>query len=204
MDQFSILKCSNLSYSIGYKKILKSINFNVQAGEIVGLTGDNGSGKSSLLKLLLKKNKQIFWNCTTTPQKFKISYLGHEPGLYSSLTLGENLDYFSGISQGRMNQKKMKELLALFKLEKRLYDPVYTFSRGMLQKAALIRSIGMNSCLYLLDEPYTGLDESSVAILNEAILDLKKESSVILVVHSSELVKKLTDRIVHLEKGETV
>lgn len=136
--------------------------------------------------------------------RFQISFIGHEPGLYSSLTLKENLDYFGGIAGKRFLRDRMSHLLKVFKLDHRLHDPVHTFSRGMLQKSAIIRALCMDAYLYLLDEPYTGLDETSVSLLNDIILDLKKRSSVLLVVHSKELIKKVAERTIALDAGSII
>lgn len=197
------IQCSNLTYTIGFKKIIKNTGFEIFQNEIVGLAGDNGSGKSTLLKLLLKKNRSIVWNIPEN-KKFPVSFLGHEPGLYSSLTLQENLQYFAGISGGKFHFARMEDLLHRFRLKNRMLDPVSEFSRGMLQKAAIIRTLCMSSWLYLLDEPYTGLDESSCLVLNEIIQDLKKEASVILVVHDTELSKRISDRIIYLKDGQII
>ena len=197
----TILSCQNLSYSIGFNKIIKNSSFEINSGEVVALAGDNGSGKSTLLKLIIKKNSSFRWNRDYLKQQelYPVSYLGHEPGLYTSLTLEENIEYFKSISVFPPKEKIIDDLLNIFRLKHRIHDPVYTFSRGMLQKAALIRTLLIPAALYLLDEPYTGLDESSAKELNRIIIELKGNSAVLLVVHDSNLISQIADRVLKLE-----
>lgn len=175
-----LLEAKSLTLTVGQKKLLQEMNFVFfQTGTVV-LEGQNGSGKSSLLKeIYFRSQRSEDWKWKETPQK--ISYLSHELGLYTSLSLLENLEFFLGEKVAR--SKNSEDLLKKFKLEKRLYDPISTYSRGMKQKAALMRVLLSDSQVILLDEPYTGLDAESSLILTNELNKLGKEKLIILVLH---------------------
>lgn len=178
----NLLTCKELTYSMGYKQIFKKLSFSIQPKERILLTGENGSGKSTLLKLLFSSpnRKEFQWN----PSPISISYLGHEIGLYSSLSLRQNLDYFGSIYPNRMEKDFEMELLESFGLKKRVNDPVSTFSEGMKRKAGLIRALLAGAELLLLDEPLNGLDANSLPILEKHLETVYgRGSAVVLVTH---------------------
>ncbi|MCB1193290.1 MAG: ABC transporter ATP-binding protein [Leptospiraceae bacterium] len=204
MKTDKILKCENLSYNIGYRKILKDIRFEIFTSDCISLMGDNGSGKSTLLRILAnhsKFEKSIFWQ-TSSKRKFPISYLGHELGLYSSLSLKENLDYFLKILDNRVEKKRLDYVLEIFRLEKRLYDPIHTFSRGMKQKAALMRALLVESRLLLLDEPFSGLDSKSSHFLVELLKNFVKCDSMVIITHNLDILSELTNKHFFLKGGK--
>lgn len=202
IQQNLILSCKGLNYSIGYKKILKDISIEIFQNEIVLLCGDNGSGKSTLLKLIFhhKFNSGFF----QTDESLRVGYFGHELGLYSSLSLEENLRYFSAISGKKTQDKNLESYLELFNLKKRVKDPVCTFSRGMKQKAGILCAIASSPQLLLLDEPTSGLDEKSRKVFLEFILDFKKNGSVFWVTHETNIENKFKDRTYFLSNGELI
>ncbi|HMV46077.1 MAG TPA: ATP-binding cassette domain-containing protein [Leptospiraceae bacterium] len=201
----SILSCKNLSYTIGYKKIFKSISFEIFASEFTLLTGENGSGKSSLLKLILQssKRKEFQWNDNFNSKNINpISYLGHENGLYSSLTLRENLNFFNRILKNPMPESDLNILLERLNLIKRLDDPISTFSEGMKKKSGIIRALLARPLLLLLDEPLNGLDVNSAeAFLNILKTDFK-DSAILLVSHEIDKLSKLVKNRLHIYNGE--
>jgi heme exporter protein A len=179
-----LLTCINLTHSIGYKQIFKNLNFELSTGERILLTGENGIGKSTLLKLILnfKKRKEFKFDSINPPS---ISYLGHEAGLYSSLTLTENLDYFTAISSNNIDIEFKNYLLEVFKLNKRIHDPIFTFSEGMKRKTGLIRALLMKSKIILLDEPLNGLDKDSCLLFSEVLkTKLDKQITIVMVSHN--------------------
>ena len=199
-----LLSCNNLSYHIGFKKILKNVSFRLYENELISLVGDNGSGKSSLLKLILshKKYTDTFQWKVSSPKRQLISYLGHEPGLYSSLSLKENLSYLNGMQKILCPEVTIHYYLQQFNLQKRYLDPIHEFSRGMKQKAGLIRSFISKPLLLLLDEPFSGLDRKSVQHLVEILKEVKKESTVILVTHHVDLIESISNRTFYMKSGE--
>lgn len=207
-----ILQCKNLTYSIGYRKILKNISFELKEKECVLLMGENGTGKSTLFKVLSNYNSlkdnfifhESIIQLIRTKKRNLFSYLGHELGLYFSLTLKENLDYFYGVTENGISKSKILELVDRFNLTKRLNDPIHTFSRGMKQKSALIRTFIANPIILLLDEPFTGLDQNSIQILKELISEFKQNNTTFIINHDLEEMKILMDRKFDLKNGEIV
>lgn len=200
-----ILEIQNLSYSIGSKTILKKVDLEILQGVSYVLRGDNGAGKSTLLKLILNHS---FHKESIRPQghlpmdRNLLSFLGHELGLYSSLTLEDNLKFFHEVSQSPYPWDKVLDWVEKCRLHRRWEDPVYSFSRGMKQKAALIRAVLVRPMLILLDEPFTGLDDKSYPIVLEILQEALQDSAILAVVHGLE--DPFWQKRLSLEKGELV
>lgn len=161
----------------------------------------NGSGKTTLLKSILQHDKfkdQIRF--PSSPQKPKLSYLGHDLGLYTTLSLEENLEYFRGIAGDCRPEEQIITWLKDFRLWQRRKDPVSSYSRGMKQKAALVRALLPNVDLYLLDEPLTALDSEGEATAKSVLETVLSSSSMILVTHDRNFT--LNSKIKTLELGD--
>nr|WP_281283377.1 ABC transporter ATP-binding protein [Leptospira langatensis] len=195
------MECSGLSYSIGRKSVLKNVSFSVFRGEVLFVRGMNGSGKTTLLKSVLqhdKYKKEIRFPSSPFP---RLSYLGHELGLYTTLSLEENLEYFRGIAGDCRPEDQVISWLKDFRLWQRRKDPVSSFSRGMKQKAALVRALLPNVELYLLDEPFTALDTEGEAKARLVLESVLPTSAIVLVTHDPDLQFSAPSRI--LELGES-
>jgi len=197
----SLVTIDNLTITIGLKTVFKSMSFSIYGGESVLLTGENGSGKSTLFKAIFsgQDKKQIHWNKKS--ERDRVSYLGHELGLYTSLTLGENLEYFSKISKKPFSKSELIGITERFGLAKRVHDPVHTYSEGMKRKAGIIRALMVGAELLLLDEPFNGLDSNSVGILLNLLLELRKSTTYIIVSHETQKIKSIVNRHLHIQNG---
>jgi heme exporter protein A len=189
----TILICNNLTYSIGYKKLFHNLNFQISQGDKILLTGENGSGKSTLLNLLLqyKKDKafQFF------PQsKNPMSYLGHQNGYYSTLTLKQNLNFFNSILPEPGSVQEIENLVNLFGLTNRLEDSISSFSEGMKKKTGIIRALLAKPSLLILDEPFNSLDIKSVSILENYLGSDKNFQALLLVSHNPVQNQKIGNR----------
>ncbi len=198
----TLLETKALSISVGEKVLLREINLSFFETGLVAVLGENGAGKSTLLK-------EIYHHSLSSPKwkwnqgKKKLSYLGHELGFYSSLSLKENLDYFAKLDGTKPDLEKRKTLLEAFRLQKRIWDPIHTFSRGMKQKVAILRVFLSSAEIILFDEPYTGLDAESSKILSE-LLNLESKSRLILIVlHSVPKELQCTSQL-QIEKGGVI
>ena len=184
-----LLQIQNLNYSIGFKSILEKVNLKLSQNKRYALRGENGSGKSTLLRCILNfRNfeEAISWNEELVLPRNRISYLGHDLGLYNSLSLLENLKFFYSIAECPIAWNQVEDWVQKFKLHLRWDDPIYTLSRGMKQKVALIRALIPNSHLLLLDEPFTGLDQKSNIEIREILKEVSRQSSILAVIHEEE------------------
>lgn len=200
-----IFSCVSLTYSIGYKKIFKNLNFSLYQNEFSILTGENGSGKSTLLKLISHFSKHKEFKAYPFDKKRPfLSYLGHENGLYSSLSLKENLEFFNGVLPSKRNPEEINFLLKSFNLEKRLEDPVHTFSEGMKKKSGIIRALLPASEILLMDEPLNGLDSKSKDAFLEILKQIKSTTTIVLVSHETESISKIAGRKLVIKSGAII
>ena len=172
--------------------------------ETIILTGDNGVGKSTLLKYIFqaKERKEFQWN--VAKDKERISYLGHELGLYSSLSLKENLSYFRSIFKNPISSGEEKNIIEELGLSRRYHDPIYTYSEGMKRKAGIIRALLANPALLLLDEPFNGLDMNSSNVFVDHLNSIKKAMSIIIVSHDIEKIRSFSERHIQIKNGSVV
>jgi ABC-2 type transport system ATP-binding protein len=193
-----MLNISVPSFSYGGEVALKDIHLELKSGGVYGLTGRNGAGKTTLLKLISGVLKGAA-ECTADGKKIPgkdIAFLETEVYLYPKLTVGEFLGVFPA-RPGFYNEEKM---LALFRLNpNQLTDEL---SSGMKKKLLLLSQIKQDKKLYLLDEPFNGLDPESNSMLGHVIRNLSREGNTFLI--SSHILLPLSDiceRVFHLSDG---
>ena len=183
-----------------------------RAGEIVGLFGPNGAGKSTLLSVVSTLARPTAGAVSYGDAKAaeigdrlrsRIGVLGHDLYLYSDLTARENLEFFGTLYGVTPLAAKVDAALAAAQLEDRAGDRISSFSRGMRQRLALERALLHAPRLVLLDEPFTGLDESSATRLVERLRALKAAGAIVLMAtHDFEHADALIDRMVCLRDGK--
>ena len=212
-----MVQIKNLSKEFKSVKAVDNISFTVNDGEIVGLLGENGAGKTTTLRMISSMLKPTGgtvnvcgYDLISQPDKVRsmIGILfGGEVGLYDRLTAKENIRYFADLSN--MDPKKADEniekLTKLLDMGEFINRRVGKFSRGMKQKVAISRAIVHNPQVILFDEPTMGLDVTATMIVQDFILNCKKENkAVIFSSHSMREVEKLCDRVVIIHKGRVV
>lgn len=162
------IEVEGLTRRLGERKVLSGVSFSLQAGQTLVVFGPNGAGKTTLLRVLATLLAPHAGDVSVLGNKLpsegwkirsKIGFLGHAPLLYSDLTLTENLRYYARLYN--VAPPRITELLETVGLEKRADDPVHTFSRGMLQRAAACRALLHDPELLLLDEPRANLDPAA-------------------------------------------
>ena len=153
----------NVSKNYGHSTILKDINFTLNKGEIVGLVGRNGVGKSTLMKILVQNNQQTSGNIISSDN---VGYLIEEPKLFLSKTGLENLKYLSNLYGVDYNKERFGSLIQKLDLTQSINKKVKTYSLGTKQKLALLLTLVTEPDILILDEPTNGLDiESSQIVL---------------------------------------
>lgn len=195
----------------GATRALGGLSLTFEAGQVTTLEGPNGAGKSSLLgvisTLLRPTQGRVRWGDLRLPDDraavcASLGLVAHASLVYPDLTPRESLGLLA-----RLHSLDAPDAAAARALEEHhlgaLADrPARTFSRGQLQRLALARAALHDPCLYLFDEPTTGLDPGAVARLERFIEGLKaREKIVVLVTHDLAFASRVADRRVGLERG---
>lgn len=198
-------------------KAVDDISFSVKPGEILGLLGENGAGKTTALRMIATMLKptsgtaevngfDLIKEAPMVRKQIGILF-GGEVGLYDRLTARENIKYFADLNNMDQNEANdnINKLAKLLDMEEYIDRRVGKFSRGMKQKVAIARSIVHNPSVMLFDEPTTGLDVSSSKIVQDFILQCQKDNkAIIFSSHSMQEVERLCHRIVIIHKGRIV
>ena len=186
---------SNLSCSKGNKRLFSGVSFTLQPGQWLHLEGDNGVGKTSLLRLACGlsalENGEITWNnqaVSKDPQTFRanLAYLGHQLALKDDLSPLENLQTDAAIVGHQLTASDAKQALAQMGLRGRENLPVRVLSQGQKRRTALARLLVSSAKLWVLDEPFVALDTMAQNALSEVInAHLTKQGMVLLTSHQA-------------------
>lgn len=208
------LKIQQLTGGYGHIPVLKDINFEVKQGEIVGLIGLNGAGKSTTIKniigLLTPQKGSIKIDDETlqgNPESYrkKIGYIPETPALYEELTLKEHIEVTAMAYDIPLEvaEKRAAVLLKTFRLENKLeWFPAH-FSKGMKQKVMVLCAFLIEPSLYIIDEPFLGLDPLAINALLELMKEMREQGAAILMsTHILATAEKYCDRFVVLHEGE--
>lgn len=206
---FRTLTFTDVSRHFGRRRVLNKVSFRCEAGQIVALLGANGAGKSTLLgiaaTLLDPSSGRIEYGDAASASgaqlRARIGVLGHDLFIYPELSAAENLAFFARAYGVSDVDRAVGEALDRAGLAQR-DDPAGTFSRGMRQRLALERALLHRPRLVLLDEPFTGLDDTATAALRARLTDLRGDGCIILVAtHDLETIDGVADRTVLLRGG---
>ena len=211
---FFLLKVSGLSFHYQPQvPVLTDLTFAVLDGEIVGLLGKNGVGKTTTLKLilgLLPIEKGSIWlgnySLEQHPMQYKkqISYVSDSHDIYNNLTGKEYLNFIADMYEvsSETRCKIYTPLIEAFQVEKYLNSPIKKLSHGTKQKIAIIASLVNDPLLWVLDEPMTGLDVEAVQVLKKLIQSRASYGkSVLFSSHILEICENLCDKIVIMQAG---
>ncbi len=209
----TILQVSNVSGGYTRKPVIKDLSFTIEEGELVGLIGLNGAGKSTTIKhiigTLIQREGEIRLNGVTLKENMdayrsSFSYIPETPVLYEELTLKEHLALTAmayGIDEKTLAERSEK-LLKEFRMEKRLNWFPSHFSKGMRQKVMIMCAFLVNPSLYIIDEPFVGLDPLGIQSLLDQMDTKKREgASILMSTHILSTAEKYCDRIILLHEG---
>jgi len=209
------VEVKGLSKSFGEIKAVRNISFEIKEGEIFGLIGPNGSGKTTTLRIvatLLKPDSgsvKIFgYDVQKNGEKIRemISYLPEDAGAYKNLSGKEYLEFIAKFFEKRGNPDEMvKKGIEIAKLGNRIKDKISTYSKGMIRRLLIARTFMVNPKLAILDEPTSGLDVINSIEVRNIIKDIaRKGTTIFLSSHNMLEVEFLCDRIALINKGEIV
>lgn len=209
----SIVSFSDLTKSYGATPALRGVSFDVPAGEIFGLLGPNGAGKSTLIRILMDiirpdaGDVRLFGEPRTREHLDRLGYLPEERGLYTKMGVAEVMTYFGalkGLSRAEAHKR------ALVWLEKVELPHVATWkierlSKGMSQKVQIAATLLSDPDVCVLDEPTTGLDPVNVRLVQDLLLERRKDGrTTILSTHQMNQVEALCDRVALIDQGQLV
>ena len=209
-----MLKIENLTGGYVNIPVLKNISFEVADGELVGLIGLNGAGKSTTINEIIGllqpyEGKISIDGLTLADQEMayrkKIGFIPETPSLYEELTLKEHLEMIAMAYDIKVEAAlaRAQKLLELFRLEDKLdWFPIH-FSKGMKQKVMIICAFVVDPSLFIVDEPFLGLDPLAISDLIQLLdLEKKKGKSILMSTHVLDSAEKMCDAFVILHKGE--
>lgn len=208
-----IVDLSGVSLRIGVSMILRDVDLTVVPGEAIGMFGDNGVGKSTLLRLLATQlqpvdgTARIFGVDVATDARLdirrRIGLIGHTPALHRELTIAENLEFAASLFG--VGSAGTAEVLATVGLTAAADRPVAACSYGMQRRTEFARELMLGPGLLLLDEPHSALDVASSGLVDHLTESVTgRGGAAVLVSHDRERVSKLVDRTVEVVGGRIV
>ena len=186
----SFIEVEKLSKTFDEKKVIDNLSFTIAKGEIVKISGNNGSGKSTLLKIIARIYSQDTGQIKIEDEKIsssslsksRVSYVSSDFIYYKDLTVKKNLLFFlSLIGEDNNIYENNKTFLDIDKFENLYPD---TLSNGQKKKMNLFRRLIPKYEIYLLDEPENGLDDKSKKDLDNKLIELSKNSTIIYTSHN--------------------
>lgn len=210
------VKVEHLTGGYGKKPVIKDLNFELEKGEIVGLIGLNGAGKSTTIKHMLglinpMEGKLSISNIRINEDienyRRKLSYIPESPVIYDELTLEEHIEMTAMAYQLSREEamRRAKPLLKVFRLENELKVFPSHFSKGMKQKVMIICAFIVNPELYIIDEPFLGLDPLGIQSMLDLMVEKRNENRTVLMsTHILATAERYCDRFIILHKGEIV
>ena len=203
-----LLECININKSFGNKNILKDVNLVIPRGKIIGLLGKNGTGKSTLIKLIndlltptygkvLVNGKEV-----GVDSKKIISYLPERKYLDKSMTVDKVIEYFEDFYDN-FDSLKARKLLKDLDLDTTL--KLSKMSKGMQEKVQLVLVMSRKAELYILDEPLGGVDPATRDYILDTILtNFNEGASVIISTHLISDVERILDEVIFIDKGKII
>lgn len=210
------VKVEHLTGGYGKKPVIKDLNFELEKGEIVGLIGLNGAGKSTTIKHMLGLINPMEGKLSISNIKInedienyrrKLSYIPESPVIYDELTLEEHIEMTAMAYQLSREEamRRAKPLLKVFRLENELKVFPSHFSKGMKQKVMIICAFIVDPELYIIDEPFLGLDPLGIQSMLDLMVEKRNENQTVLMsTHILATAERYCDRFIILDKGEIV
>ena len=211
----NIISVQNITKIFNDNKAVNDLSLAIKEGEIYGLLGHNGAGKSTTINILLgflqpdsgtATINNIDISSNYNEARKCIGYIPENVSLYPYLTGIENLDYFCKLSGKRLSQSRLSDLLNECGLGNEVQQKrLDTYSKGMRQKVGIAIAFAKEAKVYLLDEPASGLDPLASNELSSLLKKLASQGAAILMAsHDIFRVRETCDRIGIIKKGELV
>lgn len=208
-----VLKCTNLKKEVKGKIIVENISFSINKGDVVGFLGPNGSGKTTVIKLILGLIKisegKVQINGFDIQKDFeksieKVGAIVESPDLYMYLSGLDNLKITAN-NYKDITKERINEVIKLVGLENRIKDKVSTYSLGMRQRLGIAEALINNPRLLILDEPTNGLDIEGIIEIRNLIKELSNQGTAILISsHNLTEIDNVCNRIIAIKNGKII
>lgn len=208
------LEVTNVTGGYNQFPVLKDVSFEIENGQLIGLIGLNGAGKSTTLKHIIGlmdpfkgdiKIDQLTIKESASDYRKKFGYVPETPALYEELTLKEHIEVTAMAYDLPMEEamKRAEYLLKTFRLEKKLDWFPANFSKGMKQKVMIVCAFLVEPSLYIIDEPFLGLDPLAIHALLELMQEKKEDgASILMSTHILATAERYCDGFIILHEGK--
>ncbi|WP_221795267.1 ABC transporter ATP-binding protein [Oceanobacter mangrovi] len=210
-----MLEICGLSRRYGDFVAVDNVSFSIEQGEIVGLLGHNGAGKTTIMKMITGYLESDSGEVLLDGQSLlghrqwvqsQLGYLPESLPLYADMTVVDYLDYAANLKQlGNDHKwKQIRRAITSTDIADKIHQRIGTLSRGYKQRVGVAQALLGNPQLLILDEPTNGLDPQQTAQMRELIRDLAKHATVILSTHIMQEVDALCSRVLMMKQGRLV
>lgn len=199
----------HVTKKFGQELVLKEVNLTLEQGRVYGIVGNNGSGKTVLMKcicgFLIPTTGliRVFGSSIGQDVDFpeSLGVIIETPGFLTNLTGRKNLEILAGMRQ-KIGPAEVLQVLEKVGLDPALKKPVANYSLGMRQRLGIAQAIMEDPKLLILDEPFNGLDKHGVGEIRKLLLELKEEGKTILLAsHNEEDIRILCDEVYEMDGG---
>lgn len=207
-----MLEIQNLEKSFGQKQVLFGVDFKAESGQILGLIGKNGAGKTtifhSILHFLEYSGNITFDKQPISQETYrKIGYLPEERSLMPKMTIYEQVRYLANLKgvPNAVVKEKLPQWMERLQVKGKVTDKIKSLSKGNQQKVQLIITLLHEPNLIILDEPFSGLDPVNTEILKQVIIEEKERGATIIFSdHVMTNVEELCDDVVMIRDGKVI
>jgi ABC-type multidrug transport system ATPase subunit len=181
-----VIRARRLEKRYGDRRVLRGVEFELARGGLLLITGPNGSGKTTLLRLCAGLATPTAGELVLDVDRTRVGFLAHEPLLYRQLTALENLDLYGRLYRIPERRERIGMLLERFGLWDERHTHAASYSRGMLQRLALCRTLLHEPDLLVLDEPFSSLDEEGASLLDRELAERHDRVAFLVATHDAE------------------
>ncbi|MEJ2346241.1 MAG: ABC transporter ATP-binding protein [Gammaproteobacteria bacterium] len=207
-----MIRADSLTRTYGEFKAVENVSFNIDRGEVVGLLGHNGAGKTTIMKMLTGYLEPSLGSATihgfdvVSQRRAVQQYIGYLPEncpLYPEMTVVDYLEYqaaLHGVPESR-RPAALRSAIDRTELGPKAADPIATLSRGYRQRVGVAQAILHQPQILILDEPTNGLDPAQIQHMRTLLRELSEQATVIVSTHILQEVQAVCDRVLILRNG---
>ncbi len=211
MDNNTVLSINNITKTFGSRTAVNNVSFEIKKGEIYGLIGQNGAGKTTIIRIitgLCKPTSGTVYICGQNVQThfqkaiINVGAIIENPELYSYMSGIDNLKYFASLYPN-ISINKINEIVSLMGMQNRINDKVKNYSLGMKQRVGIAQALLHDPKLLILDEPTNGLDPNGIKEMRILLKRLAKEKGIAILISSHILseMELICDRVGIIDNG---